>query len=83
MIHHHEPVFVEQLWRDDYVGDPGFIFHGQEHKTFGSARALSDYHPTGNADQTAMAQRRHINRAADPELVQLCPVVSNGVPADR
>src|SRR5947209_1309958 len=49
-------IFFKELRRDDDVGNPCFIFHAQEYKSFGGARPLANNNCTRDANQSSIPQ---------------------------
>ncbi len=49
-------MLLEHLAPDDDIGDTGFVFNGQEHHAFRSARHLPDQDEAGDGDALVLRQ---------------------------
>ena len=50
VIHNYDAVLLEEIGREEDVGDAGLDFKGLEDEAFGGAWVLAGNHATGNAD---------------------------------
>lgn len=60
----------EQLWGNDDIRDPGFIFHAQEQKTLGRPWALSDNDASRDAHQRSVAPVRQFDNGYCAEIAR-------------
>src|ERR1043165_711358 len=75
-------IAIEELRGDDDVAHSSFVFEGQEDKSFGRTRTLTNNYPTPNAREVAVTEPANINRAQGFQMIQFLPVISNRMLAD-
>src|SRR5688572_30737857 len=76
-------VAVQNIRRDDDVGNPGLIFKAEENETFRSPRALSRDDATGDAYPAAVGYLCEIPSAEDAQRVQFFAAIGHRMRADR
>src|SRR5688572_529394 len=76
-------VAVQNIRRDDDVGNSGFIFKAEENETFRSPRTLSRDDATGDAYPATIGNLCEIPSAEDAQRVQFFAAIGHGMRADR
>ena len=64
-----EAVFVQDIGRDNDVGNTGLVFEAEEDETFCRSRTLTGDHATGYADAASMRHPGQIDCAKNASAV--------------
>src|SRR6266849_3359993 len=77
-----QPVFLKQVWSDDCIGHPGFVFQAEKDETLGGARTLAGDDASSNAQMLAMGNAAEFARSADSHRFHPRAVISHGMRPD-
>lgn len=72
---------LEDVGRDDDVGDAGLVFEGEEDEAFGGAGALSGDDSARGADELIGARRFELGSGEDAEVAKVLTLIGHGVRA--
>ena len=76
-------VAVENIRRDDDVGNAGFVFKAEEDETFRGAGTLSRDDAAGNANPRPLGMPAQIARAENTQRLQFLAAIGHRMRADR
>src|ERR1041384_4752892 len=83
VAHQLMPVRFEELRRDDDVADTCLVLETQKHESLRGARSLTNNHPSGYFDKSAVPHFPNVDCSQRLELLQLCAVISDRMFSDR